>query len=62
MRKEDIFSLWVLVLFFEVGWLFVKTQNLQQEFLYEPNIPKYREMTDSFGANSSYFIGMGKPR
>lgn len=28
MRKEDIFSLWVLVLFFEVGWLSVKTQNV----------------------------------
>jgi hypothetical protein len=28
MRKEDIFSLWVLILFFEVGWLFVKTQNV----------------------------------
>jgi Tfp pilus assembly protein PilZ len=28
MLKENIFSLWVLVLFFEVGWLFVRTQNV----------------------------------
>jgi hypothetical protein len=36
MGKEEIFSLWVLVLFFEVGWLFIKTQNVHStsEFVF----------------------------
>lgn len=28
MEKENIFTLWVFVLIVEIGWLFVKTQNV----------------------------------